>query len=475
MFAWPPRSPSSALAISWIALSCAGCWGGDSAGEPPEAQPDLILVAVAGLRAGQFDGAEAAFLGGLEREPTHRFEAAYTQSLAPLTSLASLLSGRYPSAIPFCGLHGREVEPAQRLWCASLPGDRHYLPGVLSTYGYRTAMFSAGLPGADVVQGLFEDGDALSGPGEAVPWEELEAGAAKWWAAAEGSPRLLVLVVAEMELEAHPELAPVEGAQRVTDETGRSRRVIDPAVAVPAYVEVAGKVGEGVGSVLDGLGQGRGDPPRWIALTSLHGMSVGELTGTADASDGQIRWQLGHLAHHVVLERTVHVPLNLIGPGGGGSPVVEESPTELVDLYPTFLELGGAAAAAGLPGTSLLGASPEVDEGSHAYVEFGDMLALRKGQDLLTFRAYTPNLTAMDPALTERLEFESVDAEKYSLFRVTGDPLQERNLVHHEWEITLECRSQLASIRRGAGAPPADSLRPERIQELRRHAREGYW
>ena len=459
------------LTMACIGLACPGC--GDDVAEPR--QPDLILVAVAGLRAGQLDGAEDAFVEGVGREPTHRFETAYTQSLAPLTSLASLLSGRYPSAIPFCGLHGREVDPAQRLWCASLPADRHYLPGVLATYGYRTAMFSTGLPGADVVQGLFEDGGALAAPGEAIPWEELEASAAEWWRQAADSPRLLVVVVADMELEAHPGLAPAEGAPLVQDETGTPRRVIDPAVAVPAYVEVAGRVGAGLGAVLDALGDGRGDPPRWIAVTSLHGMSVGELTGTADASDGQIQWQLGHLAHHVVLDRTVHVPLNLVGPGGGGTPVISEPPVELVDLYPTFVELGGAARTAGLPGSSLLGASAEGDGGAWAYVEFGDMLALREGEDLLTFRAYTPNLTALDPALTERLEFESVDAEKYSLFRVAEDPLQERNLVHHEWDTTLEFRRRLASIRRGTGAAPADRLRPERIQELRRHAREGYW
>ncbi len=430
-----------------------------------------MLVVVGGLRAGVFDGAEGAFIEGLGREPTHRFTAAYSQSLAPLTSLVSLVSGRYPSAVPFCGLQARGTIPEERVWCAQLPADRYYLPGVLSAYGYRSALVTAGLPGADVFEGVFEHREPVSEPGQPVPWKQLEKAAAGWWEGAAAKPRLLVIVVADMGLEAHPQLALQEGAPSVEDETGKQHRMIEAAEAVPAYVEVAGGVGRELGAVLDALGDG--DRPRWLAATSLHGMSVGERTGTADASDSQIAWQLSHLAHHIILDRTVHVPLALFGPTGGEAAEVVDEPVELVDVYPTFLELAGAAPGAGLPGGNLLGGG--ANDGGVAYVEFGDMLALRAGDQLLTFRAYVPNHSSLDPAITERLRFESVDAEKYSLCDVVSDPLQIHNRVHHEWAVTLDLRGRIEDTRDGVGAPPSGSMTSGRVRELRLNAREGYW
>jgi hypothetical protein len=238
------------------------------------------------------------------------------------------------------------------------------------------------------------------------------------------------------------------------DETGTRHRVIEAAGAVPAYVEVAGGIGKHLGEVVGGLDAS--DRPRWMAATSLHGLSVGERTGTADANDGQIAWQLGHLAHHIILDRTVHVPLVLFAPGGGRARAID-TPTELVELYPTFLALAGAAPSSGRPGEDLL--APVAGSGQTAYVEFGDMLALRSGNHLLTFRAYVQDRASLDPEITDRMLFESIDGEKYSLSEVATDPLQLRNQVHGQWATTLQLRQQVLGIRQGIGASPAGDSR----------------
>ena len=467
-----PRLSTAAVLILLIRGGCGHGGSAPAADDEGAASgaPDLVLVMAGGLRSGAFDGAEEAFIGGLGAEPTHRFTAAYCQSLAPLTSLVSVLSGRYPSAVPFCGLHSGTAEPDARLWCTRLPTDRHYLPGVLAAYGYQSALFTTGLAGADVVDGLFGHTEVLAGAGEDVPWEQLGRAAADWWTGAAASPRLLVIVVADMGLEQHMAFTPAEGAATVVDETGKRHRVIEAAGALPAYVEVAGGVGQHLGEVVRGLDAS--DRPRWMAATSLHGLSVGERTGTADANDGQIAWQLGHLAHHIILDRTVHVPLVLFAPGGGRAQIVT-TPTELVDLYPTFLALAGAAPSSGLPGEDVL--APVAGSDQTAFVEFGDMLALRSGNHLLTFRAYVPDRSSLDPEITDRMLFESIDGEKYSLSEVATDPLQLRNQVHGQWATTLQLRQQVIGIRQGIGAPPAGTLDSGRVRELRLNAREGYW
>ncbi len=463
------RRHLAAAAVLGLALAvAAGCRGGGGGTPAQAATPDLVLLVTAGLRAGAFDGAEQAFVDGLGDPPTHRYAAAYCQSLAPLTSLVSMLSGRYPSAVPFCGLHSRDASADERLWCASLPADRHYLPGVLSVYGYRSALLTAGLAGDDIFGGVFDHSTSISAPGEAVPWDDLGRAARDWWADSAGTPRLLVIVVADPGLDRHPALAVTGGTTTVQDETGKRHRVIEASEAVPAYVEALGEVGTRLGAIVDALDDG--GRPRWLAATSLHGMSVGERTGTADASDTQIDWQLSHLAHHIILDRTVHVPLILRGPDGGGTRTID-TPVELVDVYPTFLSLAGAAPAAGLPGGDLLAGA----DGGGAYTEFGDMLAIRQGDHLLTFRAYVPDHSSLDPAVTDRLRLESVDGEKYSLFDVVADPLQLHNRVHHEWDTTLILRDTIVGIRQGMGAPPDGSLGNDRVRALRLHAREGYW
>ena len=57
-------------------------------------------------------------------------------------------------------------------------------------------------------------------------------------------------------------------------------------------------------------------------------------------------------------EETVHVPLIIKLPGQNGARR-ETRVTSLIDLYPTILEIGGAAVPEGQRGVSLLGASPQ--------------------------------------------------------------------------------------------------------------------
>ena len=153
-----------------------------------EGPPDLVLVLTSGLRedVASDSGATSAFLAQTGVQPDRRYTAAYSQTVQPYTALGSLLTGRYPSAIPLCSRPERE-EDAEVPFCVDIPAEIPTLPEVLTLYGYETALLAVDVdPLLPVARGF---GETMAVP----DWRVGAAQAGDWWARSEGSPRLLVI------------------------------------------------------------------------------------------------------------------------------------------------------------------------------------------------------------------------------------------------------------------------------------------
>ena len=503
-----PPGIMRALAVTLILALCA-CQRGSAPSSAEPRPPDLVLLLVQGLRAdapGE-PGAEAAFLAALPPKKLV-FTAAYAQSPSPFQSLGSLLTGRYPSAIPICG--AISDDPAQpQPWCHALPAERATLPGVLGLYGYRTALVNSHLPDADQLAADFQHVEDLGQESWRTPWEPLEQRVRAWWDQEPHEPRLLVVVLADLMVQQRPELRVAMGlparpgpqeaplpdpsvlpdreelladqdptsvaARLIADPSaprrgpqGRSRPHTGPQGAardrvLSVYGAAAAEVGAGFARLLEGLAPAPGRE-RWIALSSTNGINLGE-------SSGSMSYPRAFAFHELVLERTVHVPLALLGPRALG---LVRQPVELTDILPSLLARSPATPPHGLPGQDLLCPDFEPAAQASAYAEFGDMLALRQGRHLLTLRAMFHNSASLDPDLTRMLLIDNI-ARRYLLHDVLADPLQMVNLVTADEVRARELRQELIRLRTGPGAPPAALTDSARFHDLRLTASEGYW
>jgi arylsulfatase A-like enzyme len=232
---------------------------------------------------------------------------------------------------------------------------------------------------------------------------------------------------------------------------------------------------------------GGGPRDSWLMLTSLHGVTLGETTGTCCPE------QLRAGSHIVLLDRTLRVPLWLFAPGDRGSTTVVTDPVELVDITPTLLGLADARPIAGLAGQDLLGDAALDD--AHAYAEFGDMLALREGDLMVSFRSQEHGITSIDPVVDERLyhwaglfgerhlnrdaraNARSLDREirDARIHDVAADPLQTEDLDILDHPALPHLADQLYDLRRGPGAPPPQAMSRERVDELRETGALHYW
>lgn len=416
--------------------------------EPAATAPDLVLFGVAGLRADVPSGAGRSFAAAFDGRATAVFEAAYAQSTSRFTSWGSVLAGRYPSAIPLCGVPTGAQTRAPP-WCNTFPEAQPSLPEVLALYGYRTALLAADLPGVEHLDRLFQDVVA-------VDRTTLDAAARAWWEADASRPRLLVIATADLVVQERPALLEATGLAGV----GNGRADTDRAYR--AFADEAGRVGREVVGLLDALPASR---PRWAFAFGVHGQRLGDTVAPWQALGDTQPWS------DVLLERSLHVPLVVVGPTPAA--LRETRLVELVDLVPTLTRLAGAVPPAALPGSDLL--SPEASLPAYAYAEFGDMLAVRTERQLYSVRGFFHNRSSLDPELTNFLLEPSVDDNKHFLHDVERDPLQGQNLVRTDPEGARRMHALLASIRRGAGAPPPDAVDARRMFDLRMRPSEGYW
>jgi hypothetical protein len=480
----------------------------------PAAPPDIVLVAVNGLRADVGEPrAEAGFLDALATPVSARFSSAYAQSGRPHTSLGAAVTGRYPSGIPLCSPPATARPDGARPWCVDIPTQVPTLPEVLSLYGYTTALITVNEPALGV-RGVGQTFAVTGGRDPEGVWPEAAQTAREWWTGAADTPRLLIVVgkLNSTDLEAkgleayakdamgeeerdvfrreHPELA-----ARLRPEM-RWPIATDAAVEEVrrAYVDAAGRVGAQVGALLQSL-PATDARARWGVVTSLHGMSLGEFSGTPSPEQARAG------THLVLLDRTLRVPVALLAPDPPVRPTVIDTPTELVDLVPTLVALAGAVPPAGLAGRDLL--SPATAQ-ERAYAEFGDMLMVREGDLMLSFRSEIHGVTSIDPRMTERLR-GSVPPDlpgyaptplrppprasegppllgqggSYPEFRmhdVAADPMQATPLPVQGDDARFRQRAAtLLQIRSGPALPPAELMGWERVQALRDAGALHYW
>ncbi len=442
-----------------------------------ELVPDILLVLVSGLRAdphGQ-PGAEAAFIEALERPVRLRFTAAYVQSSEPFSSLSSILTGKYPSAIPICGLvktNWMDSLATRQPWCTRLPEESPILPEILAMYGYRTAIFYHDMGGLGTLTGKFQHEEDFSGDGLdwATPWSEIGSSLENWWYEDSDAPRFGLVLSADLMVRHRREL--YSGTGR--DPFPVPRRLFTPAEdwqhdkAMENYRLLAEQAGRGVASLLDGLTahDEQGSSPLLVFISSTNGMSIGERTGSLD-------FPPQFVFHEILLDRTLRVPLLVWGDWGDSSDVIEQ-PVELVDLVPTLLSRIGAVLPAGIPGQDLLSPVFREDPDAAAHAEYGDMIAVRKWSWLLGFRAMLHHRSLLDPAMGQALEKAVID-ERFFLYDVIDDPLQTDNVIGQDPQLTFRMRDQMMWFRNGPAAIPADKLSKGALWDLRMTASAGYW
>ncbi len=450
-----------------------------SVGSNLSSLPDLLLVLLPGLRADEpaMPGAEEAFFQAMGSPAALRFSNAYVQSTHPFASAASILTGMYPCAIPVCGLYENSDldTDAQRPWCASIPEDRPTIPRVLQIYGYRTDLVSVRFPGADILASEFQtwdDADETWGE-DATDWQALTTRTVQWFSRDRDRPSFLVVAAADMMVGYRPKLRKAMGLASYKRNqfaifSGESG---DPGAISALYTQAATLLARGLGSMLDSLRGSSGNRPLWSVVTSTNGINLGE-------------WSVGtHAApmEAVLLEGTLHVPLAVLPPESIQESSVRSQVTELRSIAPTLLGLAGATLPAGATGHDLLAGLPrEQAENATAYAAFGDMLSLRLGRYLLTFRCFLHGRTALDPELTERLRTSleqplQASMVNYRLNDIVRDPFQYTDLTAREAARFLYMQKLLAEHRLGAAAPPASAWDPQRLWKLRMSPADGYW
>ena len=193
---------SSLLSQAWLwALLPLFACGGDPQSEAQLGSdaPDYVLVLVAGLRAdlGASRGAEAAFLEGFGREPSHVWSRAYAQSVSTSVSFGSVLAGKYPSAIPLCGRGAPGSTPA---WCASYPPDTPSLPVILGHYGYESLWLHDNSLESEAFSEVFGQVQGFEGTSSAVALD-MATGLHSWWRGQSLVPRLAVLTLGDLLAE----------------------------------------------------------------------------------------------------------------------------------------------------------------------------------------------------------------------------------------------------------------------------------
>lgn len=434
--------------------------------EPKANQPDMVIVAVAGVRGAPDAAASTAFLAPFADQPMLSFSSAYAVSPNTYVSLATLLAGRYPSAIPFCGLTkptGSEL-PADAPWCNHWPTDIPSLPMVLSLYGYRTALVAANVQGVAEFSKQFQNTTITQeyGTNAQTDWPLLTQKARDWWQEDTSHPRLLVVVTSDLMIRQRPDLLAATGLDQMTFD--RPPPPLDPEKVNGAFNGAIAEAGHSARALVDALpGSERA---RYTIAMGLHGMNLG---------DAAVAWQAlrDQPWNDLLLDRTLRVPLAIMGPVP--EPHQESQIVEVVDILPTLLTLAGAVLPANIPGQNLLSVPFATDPEATAYGEFGDMLSVRKGPILYSVRAFFDNRSSLDPELTNFIRSYNGRAQNYYLNDLSQDPLQRNNLLQAQPDLALKFNALLLHLRTGVAAPAPNAMDARKIWDLRMSPSVGYW
>ena len=204
--------------------------------------------------------------------------------------------------------------------------------------------------------------------------------------------------------------------------------------AAAAYHATITLMDHQVGLLIDTLTELGLDDSTIVVFVSDHGFHLGEHGGL---------WR-----KHTQFEESTRVPLIVRVPGEQQPGSSTIGLVELVDLYPTLLDLAGLPAKEGLEGTSL---GPLLEDPSREWKEAIFSEARRNG-------AYGRTVRTAQYRFSEFTPLEG-DAEKeYELYDLKHDPKEYNNLAddpkHREWRESLAKRLAAG----GRDALPEDLL-----------------
>ncbi len=441
-----------------------------------EQQADIVILLLEGQWNDSRDDQtpEDGLVQGLERRPSLRFEAAYSQSSRPFPSTVSMLTGLYPSTVPVCAMPlARPGEEPELPWCASIPEGRHTLPQLLAMYGYRTALVHGRVRGGAKLAALFQHGELVPPhrPQATRKRTALWEASLHWWEARAGSPRLLVVadsVLPEsIRRASRNPIAPMSSSPALLPDgvaPDPNDLPFDPAALTAEFHLAMVELGQELRPWLERLLTTQ-ERPCWVVITSPAGIDV--------TAPHPVRPSLGK--NPLIQESTVHVPLLVFHSSDWALEHPVERLVELVDLFPSLSSLGGAPPPAGIQGENLFVLSPAADPMAQAYMEHGDMLYLRRGSHLYGMRAMVHFTSALDPQVTNVLAASGPSGPQLHLYDVVADPLQATDLVQQDPTLAREMYELLLATRRAATAPDVQKLEPEQLWELRMSPQQGYW
>jgi arylsulfatase A-like enzyme len=362
-----------AVALGGALLACGGRGGAAPGGERAERSLagaargwNVVLLTIDTLRSDRL----GAY--GYRRRPTSphldaqlaagvAFESAFSQRAATWPSLASILSGLYPSG------HGVEENGY------GFPDDLPTLPKLLHGAGYRTAAYLSNM--CDANHQGWDDRECTGGKDGRTIQNALEWAAPAGPAAAPGAPPAAAPAAAAAAAAAAAEQRPfllwvhLFGAHPPYYNGGDLANQLDPG-----YQGQLGPRKWRLDTVmtqhqhldpadlrhLDALYDGAVIGSDRLAGLLLDGLRrAGKLDHTVvvvAADHGEELYQHNGYLYHAcsVYQDTLHVPLAFAAPGllAGGGRVPQA--VELIDVLPTLLDLLGVAPPARLDGRSLV-------------------------------------------------------------------------------------------------------------------------
>ncbi len=426
---------------------------------PPPQPPDLVLVVIDTLRADHLalyghERATSPQLQALARESLV-FDRALAHSSWTLPSMASLLTGRYPSE------HQATRDPDDPMRFNRMVEDLPTLAGLLQARGYKTAAWVNNTymaPEFDLDQG-FEVYDYVGSSGTEERSAATTVAAALDWLQGQREPVFLFLHFMEPH---YPYLPPPELRRRFTGpgeppvdllffsatelaSGARLTKRFQPeqqAWIRRLYDEEVLAADRAVGQLVAGLrAQGRWEPTV-LALTADH---------------GEEHWDHGAFEHgHSLYGEQLRVPLLLRTPQA--EPGRSHSTVQLVDLFHTLGTLGGARLPPGTHGEDLRALAASEASAAHRPVLSEDCLygpprvALTQGDLRLVL-----NLDSKVANVFELDEYGQAD-------RMVQDDERAQTLAAPLADAMRQLRGDLSPRRLGERSV---SMSAENIQQLR--------
>jgi arylsulfatase A-like enzyme len=416
---------------------------------------NLVLVSVDTLRADRL-GAWGYRVSGASPSPHIdtllasgvKFEQAMTPRALTWPSLATVLTGLYPSGH---GLISNGYRFADHL---------QTLPLLLRAAGYQTGAFIA-----NMCQANHLGWDDMRCPGGKDG--KVIAGARRWLAGAD--PAQPIFLWAHF-FGAHPPY--YNGGDRA--------RELDPG-----YEGTLAPKKE----VLDRLLRERADlGARDVAhLNALYDAAVmgtdglvGELLAALDeagrrantlivflADHGEDLYQHNRYFYHAcsVYQSALHVPLAFIAPGVLPESVTVRSTVELVDVLPTALELLGLPQPPGLHGSSLVPYLERPDRQGPGKAAFSEYDTTRIRTVLHDGYTLISNPDGLAPACMAGTPPDFYPIAELELYDLRSDPGEQHNLVEERPELAAELLARIERRFERLGAPADQQQIPAEVKE----------